>query len=84
MQNMSQEPSIEEIESEAGKFTQEYSYLVTTAMDYRIKYENAKSNLSRELYKKKLMKIVRQLDAYTSVYSALSQQAKENGQTDSD
>lgn len=63
-----------EITEESAKFTQEYADLVTSAMDYRIKYENAKSNFSKQLYKKKLMKIVKQLDVYTSVYSELSKE----------
>lgn len=51
----------------ASKLSHRLDELLIIAESYREKYDNAKSALARDLYKKKLVKAVSQIDFYMNL-----------------
>lgn len=59
-----QSPDSEYASALATKLSQRLDGLLEIAESYREKYDNAKTSLAREVYKKKLFKSVSQIDFY--------------------
>lgn len=51
----------------------ESEQLFAQAVEYRAKYNAAKTSVAREMYSKKLKKIVSKLDRHMALFSALEQ-----------
>lgn len=52
--------------------TERLDSLLRIAEDYRYRYDNAKSSLSKEIYKKKLIKAVNQVDLYVNLLEGIN------------